>query len=454
MQWEALYRGSGSPPYHPKLMLKMVLYEYLQGRRSPAQWFRDAQEHDAMRWLGRGIQPSRTAWYQFRDRIGKVAERLHVDLIRRAMEDDLLDAEEGVQDGTTIEACASRHRVVNQSTLQKRREILQEVIDSEAPDTARDEEVPKWIPASAAGREDLADRMKQAQEILSTRLAENTKKPADKRRDPNRVHVSLTDPRAAMGRDKHKVYRPLYTVQFMVESKSLLILGYVCKPEATDAGTLAPMIDQVQQTVGGTLKRVLADAGYATLLDLMDCHQRKIDLIAPVQANSFTDTKKSGRRINNRDQFTWDPVKQTYYCPAGHELNYQGRDKRKRYGGRHVIEHRFHCSGDHCRGCPLASRCVHKPERGRTIKRLEGQDLLDGQRKKMERDDVTAIYRKRAQVIERAFADAKRHRKVDRFHGRGPTRAATETGLLVLAQNVLTLDRLHRTNQKPCKQCT
>jgi hypothetical protein len=296
--------------------------------------------------------------------------------------------------------------------------------------------------------------MKQAQEILSNRLAENATKPADKRKDPDRVYVSLTDPVAAMGRDKHKVYRPLYTVQFMVEPKSLLILGYLCNPEATDAGTLAPMIDQVQQAVGGTLKRVLADAAYATLLDLVDCEQRNIDLIAPVQANSFTDAKKSGCRINNRDQFTWDEVKQTYYCPAGHELNAQGKDKRKRHGGRHVIEYRFHCSGDYCRVCPLASGCVNKPARGRTIKRLERQELLDAQRQKMERDEVQAIYRKRAQVIERAFADAKRHRKVDRFHGRGPTRAATETGLLVLAQNLLTLDRLQRTSQNPCKQTT
>ena len=168
-------------------MLKMVLYEYLQGRRSPAQWFCDAKEHNAMRWLGRGIQPSRTAWYQFRDRIGDLVERLHVDLIRRSRDAGLLDAEEGVQDGTTIEACASRHRVVNQPTLHKRRAILQELINSERSDNASHDEIPKWVPTSVAGREDLADRMKQAQEILSNRLAENATKPADKRKDPDRV---------------------------------------------------------------------------------------------------------------------------------------------------------------------------------------------------------------------------------------------------------------------------
>ena len=242
--------------------------------------------------------------------------------------------------------------------------------------------------------------------------------------------------------------------EFIVEPKSLLVLGYLCRPEATDAGTLPAMIDQVQQTVGNTLRRVLADAAYATLLDLIDCELRVIDLIAPVQANSFTDTKKSRRRANNRDQFIWDEAKQTYHCPAGHELRHQGKSKKDRHGDRYVIEHRFHCPSDYCRECPLAAACVTKPERGRTIKRLEGQELLDAQRSKMERDDVKANYRKRGQVIEQAFADAKKHRNFDRFHGRGPARAATETGLLVLAQNLLTLDRLQRTAPNPCKQTT
>lgn len=447
-QLESIYRGVGSLAYDPRLMLKVVLYEYLQGHRSPSQWHRHAKEHATLQWLGRGIEPSRTAWYQFRDRIGNVVEQLHDELIRRAITADLLDADEAVQDGTTVAACASRHRVVNQRTLTKRREILQQLMDG----VAFPEGIPKWVPESVAGREKLLERMTESQQVLSIRLAENAKKPKDKRLDSERVYVSLTDPQSALGRDKHKVYRPLYTVQFMVEPKSLLILGYLCKPEATDAGTLPAMIDRVQQTVGGTLTRVLADAAYATLLDLIDCEKRKIELIAPVQSNTFTAAKTAKRPVNNRDQFIWDPVQQTYHCPAGHLLQHQGKDKRRRHGDRHVVEHRFHCSSEYCADCPLAQGCVSKPERGRTIKRLERQELLDAQRSKMEREDIKAIYQKRGQVIERAFADAKQHRKVDRFQGRGPARAATETGLLVLTQNLLTLDRLQRRHANPCKQ--
>ena len=109
-----------------------------------------------------------------------------------------------------------------------------------------------------------------------------------------------------------------------------------------------------------------------------------------------------------------------------------------------MVEHRFHCAAVHCQACPLAGECVRKPASGRTIKRLEGQELLDAQRDRMKEPETQTLYRRRSSTIERAFADARQHRNVERFHGRGLFRARAETGLLVLAQNILTLFRLRR----------
>ena len=83
------YRGVGSLAYPPDLMLKSVLFEYLRGRTSPAQWHRDAKEHDALKWLGRGIQPSRSAWYEFRDRMDRVIHDLNDDMVRDAVQEGL-----------------------------------------------------------------------------------------------------------------------------------------------------------------------------------------------------------------------------------------------------------------------------------------------------------------------------------------------------------------------------
>jgi transposase len=446
---EAAYRGVGSTPPRPELMLKIVLFEYLEGRLSPAQWTRDTGEHHALQWLGRGIRPSRSAWYRFRDRMAKVIETVFAEQIVQAQAEGLVDATTGVQDGTTFRACASRHRVVNRTTLHKRQEALQSAIAADAVGQPV-EPTPAWMARTVSGRLEQAERWQQAEEVLEQRIAENAKKPKDKRLDVDRMQVSLSDPEAPLGRDKEKVFCPLYTVQFLVAPLSLLIIAWGVFAKATDAGTLPTMIDRAQQIVNHQLKKVLADAAYATLLDLKACLLRGILLLAPVQENSFTEQKRAAgkTRPNNRGEFTWVSDQQTYICPQGHVLVYQGQERRWRSGDQHVIQKRYQCSPQHCQNCHEASQCVKDPNKGRTMKRMDGQEILDSQREMMRRPESKAEYKQRGQVIERAFADAKRHRHFRELHGRGLARATAEVGLLVLTQNTLALHRLRQNAAK------
>jgi transposase len=446
---DAIYRGSGSRPYDPILMLKMVVYQYLKGQQSPAAWCEEAQFHQAMQWLGRGYTPCRRAWYDFRDRAAKFIEQLHEQILHRALEDDLLDPTVGVQDGTAIAACASRHRAVNRSTLTKRRAQLDAIMSGQG-----DEKLPTWVPPTAAGRQDLAKRMQQADEVLAERLEKNQKKPSDKRKAPDKIQVSLSDPPAPLGRDKLKVYRPLYTVQYVVAPGSLLILSYGCEPSATDAGTLAPMIDKTQPVVGGRLKTILADAAYCTIVDLQECQRRSVELLSPVQANAFTKQKAKPNKQLPREQFIWDAKENCYHCPQGQRLSYVDRTRKRRHSDQSLWEYRYRAQPAQCRACPLAAQCLRATSASRTIKRLEGQDLLDEQRRKMADPEVQARYRQRGETVELAYAECKGNRHLARFHGRGPERARTETGLMVIAQNLLRLDRLERRRASPAKTTT
>lgn len=437
------YPPGGKPPYEPVAMLSMVLYLLLKGMASPARWHEEAKLNEAVQWLGYGYQPSRRTWYDFRDRMADVIDRLHQNQIQDGIQQGIIDPTTGVQDGTNFAASASRHRMINDTTLRKRKERLDCLIEGAQQE---DETLPKWVPPTVAGRLELARRMDHAREVLDQRIADNAEKPSEKRKDPTKILVSLSDPDAPLGRDKLKVYRPLYTVQHVVDPKSLLITAYCCDASVCDTGTLAPMIDQVQKVVGGQLRCMMADSAYCTILDLRDCQERNIELLAPVQSNSYSKPKKStnGVGLSNRDQFQWDQEKSTYRCPAGHELNYHSKQKKKRHGGRSLTQFRYHCPGAHCSSCALAEGCVSTPARGRTVTRMEGQELLDAQREKMERVDTKERYKVRSQTVERGFGDAKGNRRFDRFHGRGLRRVRCETGLLVLAQNILRLDSLKR----------
>ncbi len=447
------YQPGGQLPYEPTAMLSMVLYLLLKGIASPARWHEEAKLNEAVQWLGYGYQPSRRTWYDFRDRMADTIDQLHQNLIRDGIKQGVVDPTVGVQDGTSFAACASRHRMVNDATLNKRKEQLERLIKGTQQEN---ETLPKWVPPTVAGRLELVQRMDRARGVLDQRIADNAKKNSDKRKDPTKILVSLSDPDAPLGRDKLKVYRPLYTVQHVVDPKSLLITAYRCDASVCDTGTLAPMIDQVQKIVGGQLRCMMADSAYCTILDLRDCRERNIELLAPVQTNSYSKPKKStnGVGLSNRDQFQWDQEKSTYRCPAGHVLKYQSKQQKKRHGGRSLTQYRYHCPGAHCSSCALAAGCVSIPARGRTVTRMEGQELLDEQREKMERADTQQRYKVRSQTVERGFGDAKGNRRFERFHGRGLRRARCETGLLVLAQNLLRLDTLQRKAVSPEKTST
>jgi transposase len=444
------YRGSGSAAYDPVCLLKMVLYEYLKGNQSPATWYEEAQRNEAMQWLGRGYVPARRTWYDFRDRAGEFIEDLHKQVVARGLELGL-DPTVGVQDGTTVAACASRHRMVNRATLEKRSEQLDAILQRQFKD-----ELPKWVPPTDSGKRDLAERMSQASEILAKRIENNATKPSGKRKDPAKIQVSLSDPVAPLGRDKLKVYRPLYTVQYMVAPGSHLIMAYCCEPDVTDVGTLAPMIDKTQQAVSDRLRTVLADAAYCTIVDLRECLQRNIDLLAPVQSNGLTEAQKKAqpRRQIPRAEFTWNEVQQSYRCPQGHDLDYLDRTRKQRHSGQQLWEYRYRCDPAHCSTCPLAGNCLRPGATCRTIKRLEGHELLDAQREKMALPENQSRYQLRGQTVELAYADSKGNRRRQRFHGRGLARARAETGLMVVAQNLLRLDRLEKNRRTHAKMQT
>ena len=109
-----------------------------------------------MQWLGFGYTPARRTWYDFRDRIGPMIEQLHIELVQLALRQGHLD-----------------------------------------PTT---------------GQRELERRMQAATKVLAERISQNAEKSGDKRKDPAKIQVSLTDPIAPLGRDKRKTFRPLYTV--------------------------------------------------------------------------------------------------------------------------------------------------------------------------------------------------------------------------------------------------
>jgi transposase len=183
------YSGRGKAPHRPDLMLAIVLFELRRGQRHPSQWYRDTHESYPLWWLGFGIRPGRSCWYEFRDRAGAYVDTLNAQLLHQAVEADLTTAEPGALDGSAVAANASRRRLINQARLDQRLEQLDRVSQDETQDEDSGE-VPGWMAKTASGRALQRERYGQAQEQLAKRQAANAQRPASQRQADDKIVVS------------------------------------------------------------------------------------------------------------------------------------------------------------------------------------------------------------------------------------------------------------------------
>ena len=84
--------------------------------------------------------------------------------------------------------------------------------------------------------------------------------------------------------DKDHVFRPLYTIQTVRDVDSPLIVSYDVFAQATDAGTLPPMLERTEQLTGRRLKDVLVDSGYVTGIDLASCAAAQGHPVRPLES--------------------------------------------------------------------------------------------------------------------------------------------------------------------------
>lgn len=437
------YAGKGSLAHRPDLILKVVLYEIQRKHSSPAQWYEDLGQDEACQWLAFGIRPSRSRLYAFRERMGPLLDGLHNRLIGAAVAEGLTEASQASLDGSTVAAHGSRHRLLNEDTLTQRQQTLAEVIQADAA-AGEPASVPAWVAPTPAGRQAQQDRYAKARTRLAELHQENRQRPASKRLAAKHVRISPGDPEAALGLDKFKVFRPLYNVQLVPDLNAPLLLAYEVFAQATDAATLPTMLKRCAAATGRTPEDMLADAGYATALDLAACEEAQVTLYAPYQENdaSARRRKENPPKQIPKEDFKWQEMEQVYICPEGHRLEQEYSELARRKGGERLRVFTYRCAPEHCRSCPRQQECSRSPERGRTIKRSEHEELVEALKARMQTEAGKKLYRRRCQTVELSFADSKEHRGLRCFSGHGLRRARIEVGLVVLAHNLLAVLKL------------
>lgn len=455
-----LYSGRGSQSHDPRLLLKFVLYQHALGNVKPGQWAENLIFDNKSQWLTFGMRVSRTAMYNFRDRMATIIEKLNDQVVRSSVDQGLIDPKRASLDGTYIAANASRNKLLNHRKVQQRLQwIYHELSRFDLTswmcwaETTLDQEVrPAWLAPTEMGLRFQLRLYQKAKSKLQELSAKNAKRRSDKRKAEDKIVVSIADSDAVFGRDKDKVYRPLYNVQSVCDLDSDMTLAYEVFSQVSDSGTLPTMVDKLIDN-HLSLQSLLADAGYPTGEDLAYCQRHSVALYAPWQENSFTARKRSSGEDEPFEQsdFHWDAVEKCYECPGGNRLSFSESKSRQRANGSRVRFELYRAESSACAACPLSGRCTTSA-RGRSVRRDLHQDSIDELKARMETVEAKLLYRHRGQTIERLFGDFKEHRGARRFSGRSIARARAQYGLTVLVHNLRIAHRLlkNKTQEEKC----
>jgi transposase len=465
-----LYRGCGSLPYSPLLLLELALFCIADGLPSPKQWADMANRDGPTRWLVHGIEPSCSTCYAFRDRLGDdCLLELNRQVLALARQQQLTSAASASIDGTSIEAAASRHHLLNAPRLEQGVQLLEE--PASAPDAASPAQPPqqsqpleeprpdastqpvakpKSTPDAASqttgkrprrpvrpgrtqgGRKRQQQRWKRAQQELKRRQERNAQKRASKRTAPEKMVISPTDSEAAVGRDKRGVFRPLYNAQLVADVDSDLILGYEVFAQQNDSGLLGAMLDRTERLLGHKLVQALVDGSYVGGQDLAEAEARGVEIIGPIAAEAKT-------KQLPKSAFGYEAQNNRYVCPEGKALEQVGQSRQKRSSVELVVLKQYQNTQGACEGCPRKQECCAKSKGGRTISRSEHEESVDRLKERMSQAENKKRYKRRAATVERLFGDGKENRGMNRVRGRGLSCARIQLGLTVLQHNLRVL---------------
>ena len=481
------YAGFGSASWHPALLLKLALFELDRGVLSPSKWCVDCREHTPVMWLLHGARPSRSALYEARRRFSpEWLEQLNQQVLQEAQAAGVCPANRASLDGTFIAAKGSRHRLINLSRLDKRLALLEQAIAADeavATDCGSGAPLkrPKWMASSPQGRKNQRQRYEAIRQRLRLKQEQHaqrrTHRAKAKRRSSEQAVICVTEPEAAVGLDKFKVFRPLYNAQLVRDLDSPFLLGYGVFPTVTDGGLLPEMLKRTKRLTGKVPEALLADGSYTSVADLKACVQEQVTLYAPVKAaarvaiaaspeskarvgepvavaarttvGAVPESKRQplpmaegkAKRYYGKEQFVWDAPTRSYTCPAGKKMQSVESSQEKRANGEEVKVERY--ATKECVGCEKRGECT-RSQKGRRIKRMADEPLVEAMRERMESETGQALYKKRKETIEREFADAKEHRGLRRFSGHGEKHAEWQLGLLVLLDNGKSLHQLRQ----------
>jgi len=453
------YKGGGTTSYHPRMLLKVVVFGYLSNIYSSRRMEAALKENIHFMWISGMNTPDHNTINRFRsERLKGVLKQVFGEVVELLVAEGLVNLKEVYIDGTKIESKANRYTFVwgkaiktNKERIQRQlkelweytQQLAQEELQDTAPTTF--EQIDSQKVADTINKINEALKDKPVSKKVSQKLkyaAKNWPGNLEKYDDQEKIlngrnSYSKTDPDATFMRmkDDHMLngqLKPGYNWQ--ISTQDQFILNYSIHQNPTDTKTLPAHLEQFYTLYGQQPGTVTADAGYGSEQNYQFLAEHYVK--AFVKDNYFDKDQHDKGKKNpfSADKLYYDEETDCYYCPMGQPMKrIRSSVKINNDGFRQTY---VYYQAQNCQGCPLRGMC-HKRNGDRIIEVNHQLRLLKAQARALLLSEEGIKHRKkRCYDVEPVFGNIKYNKGFKRFMLAGCDKVEIEVGLLSIAHNL------------------
>ncbi len=461
------YKGGGASSFHPKMMLKIIVYGYLSNIYSSRKIEQAVGSNIHFMWLAGMQRPDHNTINRFRnDKLKGVLKEVFAQVVTLMAEQGLMDIKTIYVDGTKLEANANKYTFVWGKSIKRHKEriktqleelwkyaesIAKEELMDNAPTTFVQldaDQVSKTIETinDAIKDKPVEKRVKQKLNYAKRNWPKNMAKYKEQERLlGDRNSYSKTDPDATFMRmkDDHMRNGQLKAgYNWQISTSNQYIVNYDIYYNPTDTLTLPAHLKEYKDLYDQSPEVVVADSGYGSEENYEYMAEEQIE--AYVKYNYFHKEQKSKGKIKPKDAFRpenlyYNQEGDYFVCPMGQKMFKQYQTHPKTKSGYQQTYSVY--KAQNCNGCPLRGTC-HKSKTNRKIQfNWNLKKHKDKARQKLLSDQGVAHRSQRPVDVEAVFGNIKQNKKFTRFLLRGKRNVLIEAGLIALAHNLAKMAR-------------
>jgi len=462
------YEGGGTSSYHPKMMLKVLVYAYCKKIYTSRKIAEALEENIHFMWLAGEQTPDFRTLNDFRGkRMKGVIEAVFSAVVEQLVEKGYVKLENYFLDGSKIEADANKHKVVwekrrkryEQNVKVKIKELLAVIEAENAEEEAEYGEKDLESKGGGGTGEETSQALKETVKALNERMKgvrSKASREAFKKLEKDclprlgryeeqrcvldgRKSYSKTDPQATCMRMKEdrgaeKAWpKPAYNVQLGTEGQ--FVVGYSVHNRSSDPICLVPHLEKLKHQP----KNVIADAAYGSEENYAYLEQHNLGSYLKYttfyqDTHHYRNPSVIRKHQFRADHFDYDPQKDEFICPNKQHLSYLYTGKYKTDNGYESQRRYYECKN--CQDCPLKSQCTKAKGNRRIQVCFKLLEYHRQARENLTTEAGRALRKQRSVEVETVFGHVKHNMKFRRFHLRGLEKANTEWGLVCIAHNM------------------